>query len=479
MQARQRGSTWKPGVSIQPKTRAQVNNGVRRAARFLAASIQRGRALTHKFAAWGDKNIPRLLPGDEEEQQSSMLARSWPLFIAIAIPVLLVVAATVVYYQLGFKAQYDIYFTRASEVARMTVDEPNPTTQRTQWQATLDWLDRADRYQTSISPDSQKLRQQAQGALDAIDHIVRVDFSPAFDLSTYPKNLQVTRMAASDSDIYLLDNPTGVVYRGMYNTRNYSIDGTFKCGPGNFDGIRIDKLIDIVILPRSNPFSATVMGIDASGNLIYCIPGQEPKTSFLQIPDKGWKSITSIVYDTNNSLYVLDATGSAVWMYYGNTELKFPEKPFFYFQDQVPVMMEQSIGMAINGDDLYLLHKDSHMTTCRFSRLDVSPTSCNDPALYVDTRPGYQGGIHLSDAVFSQIAITSLPDPSVAVLEPNAQAIFRFSARSLELQNQVRAGTGKDNHLPKGIQLNAMAFSPNKVLFVFVNGQVFFAQNVP
>ena len=143
------------------------------------------------------------------------------------------------------------------------------------------------------------------------------------------------------------------------------------------------------------------------------------------------------------------------------------------------LMMEQAIGMAVNGDDLYLLHQDGHVTTCRFSRLDVSPTSCNDPALYVDTRPGFQGGIHLSDAVFSQITFTSLPDPSVAMLEPNTQAVFRFSARALELQNQLQAGTGKDNHLPKGARLTAVAFSPNKVIFVFVNGQVYFAQNIP
>jgi hypothetical protein len=213
--------------------------------------------------------------------------------------------------------------------------------------------------------------------------------------------------------------------------------------------------------------------------LLYCIPGKDPAASFLQIPDKGWKGITAIAYDPNNSLYVLDAAGHAVWMYYGNPEFKFIDKPFFYFQDQVPVMMEQAIGMAINGDDLYLLHQDGHMTTCTFSRLDVSPTRCNDPALYIDTRPGYQSGMRLSDAVFSQITFTAQPDSSVALLEPFTQSVYRFSPRSLELQNQVRAGTGKDNHLPKGAPLAAMAISPNKVLFVWVTNQVFFAQNIP
>jgi hypothetical protein len=119
------------------------------------------------------------------------------------------------------------------------------------------------------------------------------------------------------------------------------------------------------------------------------------------------------------------------------------------------------------------------MTTCTFSHIDASPTRCNDPALYIDTRPGYEGGMKLSDGVFSQITFTSPPDPSVALLEPFTQSIYRFSPRALELQNQVRAAAGKDNPLPKGMPVTAMAFSPNNILFLFVNGQVYFSVNIP
>jgi hypothetical protein len=231
-------------------------------------------------------------------------------------------------------------------------------------------------------------------------------------------------------------------------------------------------------LPRSNPTDATLLAIDNSGNLLYCIPGQLPKASYLQVPDRSWKNITAMAYDANN-LYVLDAPARAVWVYFGDTEIKFPEKPYFFFEEQVPVMLEKAIDMAVNGDDLYLLHDDGHMTTCTLSRLDVSPTRCNDPALYVDTRPGYTGGMKLSDGIFSQIAFTSPPDPSVALLEPYTQSVFRFSARALELQNQVRSSAGKDNTLPAGAPVTAMAISPNKFLFIFLANQVFFAKNVP
>jgi hypothetical protein len=138
--------------------------------------------------------------------------------------------------------------------------------------------------------------------------------------------------------------------------------------------------------------------------------------------------------------------------------------------------------MAVNGDDLYLLNQDGHMTTCTLSRIDVSPTRCNDPAPYVDTRPGYQSGRTLVDGNFTQIAFTSAPNPVVTLLQPASvePSVFRFSPRALELQNLLRSRPGKDDHLPKSARITSMAFSPNRMLFVAMdNGQVFFAANVP
>ena len=45
------------------------------------------------------------------------------------------------------------------------------------WDSTLYYLDLADHYQ--VTQDSLNLRQEAQTALDNLDSIVRLDFSPA------------------------------------------------------------------------------------------------------------------------------------------------------------------------------------------------------------------------------------------------------------------------------------------------------------
>lgn len=467
-----------PKVLITSDQKEQFRRGIRSTARFLARSIQAGREAGQRLAAGLGKFVPRLLPIDEEGAPASFFSRSLPVFIAIFVPVVIVVMAVLVYENIGKRDQFTIYYDNARASAEKVQTQADPVIQRKYWRDTLIWLDKAKEF--GETEGSQQLRTQAQQALDALDRVARVEYKPAFSTGL-SSNLQITHMAASDTDLYLLNAATGAVMRGTFNGRNFDLDGNFQCSPGTYDGIQVGQLIDMVPLPRSNPSTATLLGVDASGNLLYCIPGAAPRASFLQVPDTGWNRITAVAFDaTNNLLYVLDAPARAVWVYFGTVEIAFPNKPYFYFESQVPLTLEQSIGMAVNGDDLYLLYADGHMTTCTLSRLSTSPTRCNDPAVFVDTRPGYQGGIRLTDGQFTQIAFTGPPDSSVALLEPYTQSIFHFNARALELQKQLQPKLNDKNEspLPAGEPITAMAFSPNKLLFIFVGGQVYFAINV-
>jgi hypothetical protein len=54
--------------------------------------------------------------------------------------------------------------------------------------------------------------------------------------------------------------------------------------------------------------------------------------------------------------------------------------------------MQDVIDLAVNQNDLYLLHADNHVTTCAFSALIESPTRCEDRAVFSDPRPGRQSG---------------------------------------------------------------------------------------
>ena len=470
-------------ADLLPSAEAQesFNEKVRDGARYLARAIQSGRAATLKAAAWMEKSIPNLLPDNYEEQPLSSLSHNIAIFLAIAIPVLLFVVARIVYFQLGYEAQHTLYYNRAQDAAKQAISESSPSAARVEWQATLDWLDKADQFQTTADPGSQKFRLEAQTALDGIDKVFRVDFTPAFD-SPPGKSVHVARISATDTEIYFMDAVTGFVSRAVYNGRNYDIDKSFRCQPGIYnDKVEVGQLVDIVAVPKSGTSNnSTLLGIDISGNLLFCVPGELPHAAALQMPGTGWKGVTAFAYN-ENTLYVLDAPARGVWFYVQDAkQLAFTGEPKIFFGEQIPVMLEQATGMAVNGNDLYLLHKDGHLATCSFSPDATSTaTRCNDPAVYVDTRPGYQGGTNLSDGIFSQIAFTSAPDPAIALLEPFTQSIFRFSPRALELQNQVKANDFKGNPLPKGAPITAMAFSPNKILFVYVDGQMFFSVNAP
>jgi len=175
-------------------------------------------------------------------------------------------------------------------------------------------------------------------------------------------------------------------------------------------------------------------------------------------------------------LYVLDAVSRAVWGFVGK-DSTFIDTPYFYFINQIP-NIENAIDLAVSSDDLYLLQADGHLTTCTFSRLAEAPTRCVDPAIYTDTFPAHQDLNLFAQAHFTQALLTNPPNSVLLLLDSENQSVFRFSARSLELQNQISGFAGKGNPFDPA-PIGAMTVSPNYVLYLAIGDQVYFATNLP
>lgn len=464
---------------LTPEQRETIHKGVRLTALALARTIQASRRLTERASEGIQTMLPRLVPGEQDPNQRG-IPNSWLAFLALALPILALTVGVLIYEQIGKPAIFDSYYQKAVDAVEAAKTEQDPTSLRTDWKSALDWLDIADDLYLvpERAEETRKLRQQAQKSLDQLNRTIRVQYRPAFN--TTLRRMNITRMAATDVDLYLLDSETGGVIHGILNGPVYNTDPGFdSCKPGTYDGIEVGKLIDIIALPRSNASNASLIGIDGAANLLYCASEEKPKAASLQRPEKNLQSVTAIAYDAN-TLYLLDSLGRAVWIYFGTVDMQFPNQPHFFFQSQIPNGIENTIDMAVNGDDLYLLHQNSHLTTCTFSRIEASSTRCVDPVTLVDTRPGYESSEKLAGATFSQIAFTPPPDPAVALLEPYPyiQSIYRFSARALELQHEIAPPPNGQIPPPDHI-VTAMAFSPNKVIFISVDGQVYFAVNVP
>lgn len=442
----------------------------------LAAGLRTWQAWRQRVGAGLARFMPRLLPDDSEtgaSQPAPSGAPFWGWLMGLALPVILLTVGGVVYVHYGRTAQYQTFFTSAQEAAIKAGGITEPVSQRLAWEQTIFWLDKAETYQTT--PESRNMRRQAQSGMDVLDNIKRVTFQLAL-AEPFSSTLRITRMVASENDVFLLDEARGEVHRVSLTQRGYELDTNFICRPGAYSGGQVGPLIDLVSLPLLNQFRASVAAIDASGNLLYCLPnGQSPQLITLSPPETGWKRIAGIGLDENR-LYILDAEDNAIWTYYGELGNFAESLPFFFFDAQIPDM-GNVVDMAVNDDDIYLLRADGHLITCTLSRLSASPTRCVDPATLVDNRPGRQGGATLPDAIFSQVVFSPPPNTSVVLLDAKTPAVYRFSTRGLELIDQLRPTVDENTTLPAGT-VTAMGFSPNQILFVVVDNRLYYATDI-
>ena len=476
----------KPEVGLRSKVVSDTSNAhptgpTRRQLFFrsLANLMQDVRKIVGKATTSMQRMIPRMLP-DSAGNRGSPPGPTM-VFVAIAVPLLVVTVSSIVYMRYGSVAQYEEYYQLALQQALSVVGQEDPAVARLTWEQTLYYLDKAETYQTT--QQSQELRLEAQTALDGMDSIVRLDFTLAIQ-GGLSNSIEVVRMVASGNDLFLLDASSGSVKYASLGDRIYSEDRRFLCGPGTYGSNQIGKLIDINILPLTNTLYSQIMGMDASGRMIYCLPGssgQEAEVYSLTPPDVGFKGIAGFTFDASGqSLYVLDPPANAVWVY-ENIDGYYSGPPTLFFGVDVPAKMSSSVDLAINGDNLFLLFQDGGLAACMLSLSgDTTSNRCNDITIQ-DTRPGHQPGLTITDAIFTQMTFANPPDPSLYLLEPLTQAIFRFTSSTSEgiiLQGQFRR-TGDRSYEWVGRPATAMAISPNRYLFISIGNQVYFASDSP
>ena len=452
----------------------------RQMAKAMVGGIQVTRRVNERVGAFFRRFIPRLLPGTESpsveagQQQMLPIPTYALVFIALVIPILVGTLAVVVYLRFGQSVQYDEFYRQAQSEAARAISETDPARQREAWERSLEFLDKAESY--GETEQSNQLRQMAQANLDSLMGVLRLEFIPAFT-NGLGADVQISRMAASESDLYMLDAGNGEILHATFTGRSLDLDTTFNCKPGTYAGYQVGTMVDLLALPKVNLASATVLGIDAEGNLLYCAPGQIPQALPLPpLPNTNWGRITAIALDSDN-LYVLDATARSVWVYVGQ-EGTFVDTPYFYFGNQIPDTIDTAIDLAVSGDDLYLLHADGHVSTCTFSRIVETPTRCIDPFNFLDPFPAHQDINVFAQAHFTQMSLTDAPNSVLLLLDSDDRKVFRFTPRSLELQNQLAGGAGKADPFQSD-PIGAMTVSPNYVLYIAIEDQVYFATNLP
>jgi hypothetical protein len=382
--------------------------------------------------------------------------------MAIGVPLVVVTIAALVFFQRGRKEQFDLYFVQAQAAAAEAGAKTDPRELRQAWGTTLAHLEQAESF--LVTEESRQLREQAQVVLDRLDVIERLDYKPAI-VGGLPEKASIIRLVAVEDDLFLLNSTDGIVLHALFTSEGYRLDPTFQCGPGPVGGFIVGSLIDIAPAPEEDALNASLLGIDASGNLLKCFVGESPVATPLQPPDISWGAPRAITVDGNN-LVVLDPQTSAAWMY---QEMNLNEAPRQFFDEQIP-RIQDAIDLAAFQGDLYMLHSDGHLTTCSFGAVSASPTRCQEQAVFTDPRAGRQSGPLLEDATFSEIKLSPPPEPAVYLLDPNTKSIYQFSVR-LTYDRQFRPR----NPLAEAPVTAFAVEKSNRIAFLAVEDQVFYA----
>ena len=413
-----------------------------------------------------------------------ILENTTPIFsliLALALPLALAILSISAYTRIGRSEQYDFYMAQAQEAANLARIEKDSVLQHDYWAETLESVMLAEKYH--VTQESRMLYEQAQFLLDDMDLAVRLDFRPALT-QFFPEGMVLTRFQATSSGVYILDRTSGSVLRIFLNNKGfYEIDDEFNCKPGSYGLVTVFDLVDFVALP-ANKENFRIMAVDDRGTLLYCRPGELSSSQYLAAPEGGWGRIAGITLD-DNILYVLDADQSSVWMYVGrdpdSTDIKnstgvvYPENPIRFFDDNVPDL-GGALDLAVNQLDVFLLHEDGHMTTCRYGPdKEVRKTECQDPTPYTDNRVGREDKKPwiFPDTEFAMLQATRLPDASIYMLDAANTSLYQFSYQ-LNLEHVMRPQYNRNYPLPN-TKPSGFGISPDLELFLAFDNQLFIA----
>lgn len=436
----------------------------------VGSTLRKGAAVVNKVDGIVKDTTQKVLPG--EIDQPAQLPRSVKIIIAILVPVIVVAIAIGLINRNGKPTYFNGYLQQAQQLSlRADGQTADPAARLQSLQESLYWLDKAGDY--GSSDEYNALHAKVQAGIDDLQGIIRINMVPAL-ADSLPAKTNITQIVASNSDFYALDSNSGQVMRFFASGSGYEQDTAFKCGPSENAVVKdIGPVVDMLAISNDNQYGATLLAVDAVGNLDYCVPGDAGYIVSLQAPDMGWGAIKAITM-YQNYLYVLDISGNAVYRFEGSS-LMFPDKPTLFFDEKIP-SLTNAIDIEIVGYELYILRFNGEMVECTYSPIkDMKSTECTDPAPYLDTRSGQTKDVTtFPEANFILMRLTQAPDSSIYLLDNKANTVFHFSyARSLQRVLHPRISEGDDS---TAITPTAFSISSGRMVFMAYKNELYFGQ---
>jgi hypothetical protein len=190
--------------------------------------------------------LVRILPEDALSGiPSTMMALT-----ALAVPLVIVTAASVVYTRLGRDTQYEALYSQARQIGERAAAQTDLGAKNSDLITAISRLDELEGKFGSTA-ETQALRLSLRAMLDEMELIRRVDYRPAI-IGGLPLGAHITRMAVIDDNLYLLDSSSGSVLHARLTSQGYRLNPEFACSPSA--GISgLGQLVDMALWPLGWP----------------------------------------------------------------------------------------------------------------------------------------------------------------------------------------------------------------------------------
>ena len=467
-----------PEVTRAPRLFAPVSRALRSVGRAVGVTLTEAIRSVRMLLA-------RMLPeGAMQKEGLFIVPTSVQIGLAILIPVLVVGTSVWLYLENGRNEQYVGALTEAQWAVSLGRAAADALAARPNWEAALAAVTKAEALRPG-QPEVDALRQEAQGKLDELDWVTRLDFKPLL-VNGLGSGAKLTNLVLVGPDVYVLDrgqnkvlritpNPLGVTpATGSGAAGLYTVDQAFVCAGGqSLREVTVGQLIDLALVPGPTVIAGdttltgdVLLAMDSLGTLIYCTSGLSvPYASYLTAPEIGWKNPLAMELYADR-LYVLDPGSSEIWQYQASGGI-FSTPPARYFTT-VSYDLTDTTEFSIAGGDVFLLHSDGRIANCTRSG-PGAPASCALFVPFTDQRPGRGVSDKLADVTLP-VALTydQPPEPSLYLLDGASSGVYQLSLK-LSLVRQFRP------YFPLAGPIRAISVDPSKRLFAAAGDNVYVA----
>jgi hypothetical protein len=459
--------------SQKPRSKVQVDPGLPKKPSWLQNFFRRANIRTRKIfhqSLFGIAKIgARLSPGLAEPSPGSYPTKFLAL-TAVIIPLVVVTIASLVYFRFGRDQQFQLNLTDARTAIAMAETEETIEKAREDYILAQFWLEQAARYGTS--DELTRLQEKVQTSLDNIDLVVRLEFTPIVSGGFGPES-HLTSLAASSTDLYVLDDTHDTIWHIWFTGRGFDIDGEFECLREAGPEAKISTPVGIAIVPAPSALGVeSIIGIDNTGLIIYCAPDKIPTTAELSPPELGWGSIQTFEVN-NNRLYILDSGRNTVYVYDASNGF-VTGNPTSYFTGQLPDL-SGAIDIIGSQDGLLILYADGHLDLCKQipeteSAENTYRTKC-ETLQFQDERVGHEEETfrQIPDALPLQVYFSPPPEPSLYFQDILSGGIYQYSMRMI-YQTKFLPQEPCDD------EVSAFVIGPPNHVYIATGNQIYHAQ---